>query len=66
MLGIIIRIFKEVQATVGHSGKGGCMYDMKITLELRAGQDLNKRREERGTPRPGVRHIIDKGLDVKM
>lgn len=51
---------------MGHSGKGGCMYDMKITLVLRAGQDLNKRREERGKWIPGVRHIMDKGLDVKM
>lgn len=29
---------------MGHSGKEGCMHDMKITLALRAGQDLNKRR----------------------
>lgn len=28
--------------------KGGFMYDMKITLALKTGQDLNKRREEVG------------------
>lgn len=51
---------------MGCSGKKGCMHDMKITLALRAGQDLNKRREERGKWIPEVRYIIGKGLDVKM